>query len=41
VRPLNLLTNGAPEGIVKAFLDYVFSAEGQATVRAEGYIPVK
>jgi len=41
VRPLNLLTNGAPQGLVKAFLDYVFSAEGQAMVRAEGYIPVK
>lgn len=41
VRPLNLLTNGAPEGIVKAFLDFVLSADGQAIVRAEGYIPVK
>ncbi|MEL7646167.1 MAG: phosphate ABC transporter substrate-binding protein [Anaerolineaceae bacterium] len=41
VRPLNLLTNGEPEGLVKSFLDFVLSAEGQALVREEGYIPVK
>jgi len=41
VRPLNLLTNGAPEGLVKAFLDFVLSPEGQKMVREEGYIPVK
>jgi phosphate transport system substrate-binding protein len=41
VRPLNLLTDGAPEGLVKAFLDFVLSADGQAMVREEGYIPVK
>jgi len=26
---------------VKAFLDFVLGPEGQAIVRAEGYIPVK
>jgi phosphate transport system substrate-binding protein len=41
VRPLNMLTNGEPEGVVKAFLDFVLGPEGQAIVRAEGYIPVK
>ena len=41
VRPLNMLTNGEPQGVVKAFLDFVLGPEGQAVVRAEGYIPVK
>ena len=41
VRPLNLLTDGAPEGSIKSFLDFVLSADGQAIVREEGYIPVK
>ncbi|MFZ3069801.1 MAG: phosphate ABC transporter substrate-binding protein [Anaerolineaceae bacterium] len=41
VRPLNMLTNGAPEGLVKSFLDYILSADGQAIVKQEGYIPVK
>lgn len=41
VRPLNMLTNGAAEGVVKAFLDYILSADGQAIVSDEGYIPVK
>ncbi|MGV8050123.1 MAG: phosphate ABC transporter substrate-binding protein [Anaerolineaceae bacterium] len=40
VRPLNMLTNGEPEGIVKSFLDYVLSPEGQAVVKEEGYISV-
>lgn len=41
VRPLNMLTNGQPEGVVKAFLDYILSTEGQIVVAEEGYIPVK
>jgi phosphate transport system substrate-binding protein len=41
VRPLNMLTNGEPQGVVKAFLDYILSADGQAVVKEEGYIPVK
>lgn len=41
VRPLNMLTNGEPQGLVKAFLDFVLGPEGQAIVRAEGYIPVR
>jgi len=39
VRPLNMLTNGEPQGVVKAFLDYVLGSEGQALVRTEGYNP--
>lgn len=41
VRPLNMLTSGAPEGLVADWLDFIFSAEGQAIVAAEGFIPVR
>lgn len=41
VRPLNMITKGAPEGAVKAFLDFILSADGQAIVSEEGYIAVK
>jgi len=41
VRPLNMITNGAPKGVVKAFLNFILSAEGQAIVSEEGYIAVK
>jgi phosphate transport system substrate-binding protein len=40
VRPLNMLTNGEPTGVVKAFLDFIMSPEGQAIV-AEDYLPVR
>ncbi len=38
VRPLNMLTNGAPEGVVKAWLDWIQGEAGQAIVVEEGYI---
>jgi phosphate transport system substrate-binding protein len=41
VRPLNMLTGGEPQGVVKAFLDFVMSAKGQAVVEEEGYLPVE
>ncbi len=41
VRPLNLLTNGEPTGVVEAWLDFILSDEGQAIVVKEGYIAVK
>jgi len=41
VRPLNMLTKGEPTGVVKAWLDFILSAAGQAIVSEEGYIPVK
>ena len=38
-RPLNMLTNGAPNELAQAFLDYILSAAGQEIV-AEDYITV-
>jgi phosphate transport system substrate-binding protein len=38
-RPLNMLTNGEPGDLAKAFLDFILSADGQAIV-AEDYITV-
>jgi phosphate transport system substrate-binding protein len=40
VRPLNMLTNGEPKPLAKAFLDYILSADGQ-TIVAEDYVTVK
>jgi len=39
-RPLNMLTNGPPNELTQAFLDFILSGEGQAIV-AEDYITVK
>jgi phosphate transport system substrate-binding protein len=39
-RPLNMLTNGEAQGVVKAFLDWIVGPEGQAIV-GEDYITVK
>lgn len=40
-RPLYMYTRGEPEGLVKAFIDFVLSEEGQGIVREVGYIPVR
>ena len=37
-RPLFMYTNGKPQGLVKDFLDFVLSKEGQALVGEEGYV---
>jgi phosphate transport system substrate-binding protein len=39
-RPLNMLTNGAPNDLAQAFLNFIMSDDGQAIV-AEKYITVK
>jgi len=39
-RPLNMLTNGEPNELAQAFLDYILGADGQAIV-GEEYITVK
>lgn len=41
VRPLLYYTNGVPAGIIKAFIDYSLSAEGQTKVTEAGYVPLK
>lgn len=38
VRPMYLLTRGAPAGSQKAYIDYVLSEEGQATIQSSGLI---
>ncbi len=39
-RPLFLYTNGAPEGLVKKFVDFTLSKEGQEIVLATDFVPV-
>jgi phosphate transport system substrate-binding protein len=40
-RPLLYYTDGEPSGVIKAFLDYCLSAEGQQKVTEVGYVPLK
>ncbi len=40
-RPLFMYTNGQPEGEVKAYLDWIFSDEGQCIIAAKGYAPAR
>ena len=40
-RPLIFYTNGEPQGMVKEFIDFVFSAEGQQIVKDTDFVPVK
>jgi phosphate transport system substrate-binding protein len=37
-RPLFMYTNGKPKGVVKAYMDFVLSKEGQQLVEKEGYV---
>jgi phosphate transport system substrate-binding protein len=39
-RPLLFYTNGVPTGIIKAFIDYCLSPEGQKKVTEVGYVPL-
>jgi len=39
-RPLFLYTNGTPEGLVKQFVDFVLSKDGQDIVLATDFVPV-
>lgn len=39
-RKLYMNTKGAPAGVVKDFIDYLFTPEGAEIIRASGYIPV-
>lgn len=40
-RPLFVYTNGLPKGLVKKFIDYALSAEGQEIVMKTDFVPVK
>ncbi len=40
-RPLLYYTNGEPAGIIKAFVDYCLSPDGQAKVTEAGYVPLQ
>lgn len=38
-RPFNIVTKGVPSGISADFISFILSAEGQAVVASNGYIP--
>jgi phosphate transport system substrate-binding protein len=40
-RPLLYYTNGEPTGVIKEFIDYCLSAEGQTKVTKVGYVPLE
>ncbi len=40
-RPLFFYTNGEPQGVVKDFIDFAFSARGQEIVKETDFVPVK
>lgn len=40
-RPLLLYTKGKPASTIKEFIDFAFSAEGQALVKKTDFVPVK
>jgi phosphate transport system substrate-binding protein len=40
-RPLFMYTNGAPQGAVKSYLDFITSPEGQGLVEEIGYVGLK
>ena len=40
-RPLYLYTNGKPEGVIKEFIDFVYSKEGQEIIRQLDFVPIK
>jgi phosphate transport system substrate-binding protein len=41
VRPVFLLTQGEPQGEMKAFIDFILSPHGQQIIRDSGLIPAK
>jgi len=40
-RPLYMYTNGAPKGLVKDFIDFILSKNGQKIVSDVGYVPLE
>jgi phosphate transport system substrate-binding protein len=39
-RLLYMNTKGAPTGLTRAFIDYIYSADGAGSISAAGYIPM-
>ena len=39
-RSLLMITNGQPTGLVKDYIDYILSPEGQKLVTKEGFVPI-
>jgi phosphate transport system substrate-binding protein len=39
-RPLFYYTNGTPTGVIKAYIDYCLSTEGQQEVLTAGFVPL-
>ncbi len=40
-RPLYMYTNGSPKGVVKEFIDFILSEQGQSIVEDAGYVPLR
>ncbi len=40
-RPLFMYTAGQPEGVIKEYLDWILSDEGQCIIQDKGYAPVR
>jgi phosphate transport system substrate-binding protein len=40
-RPLYMFTDGEPKGVSAKFIKFLLSAEGQAIVKQEGFVPIK
>lgn len=40
-RPLQIYTLGQPQGVVRDYLQWIYSEEGQRVVEALGYVPLK
>ena len=40
-RPLFMYTNGAPQGQIKVYLDWILSDAGQCIIQDKGYAPVR
>jgi len=40
-RPLMMYTNGAPQGEIKTYMDWIMSDEGQCIILKKGYAPIR
>ena len=40
-RPLFMYTNGKPRGLVKEYVDFILSDEGQQLVEEDGFVGLK